>query len=184
MNDDLSPENIARDIFLKAPGNPCSGLLLSEKVSNDPSYLFEIIINIIMEGMDLLIGGLDSANFDNFSEDHILVMNPWMHSLGITIKTEHFNLEDKHFYSDYYCKVIVKNSEWNAWFDSRGISKNFHFLLNAIYANGSNKINLSDHYAIFILNDSVFKITFDIYNPPSKNIINENMDINPNNFIN
>ncbi|MBA42395.1 MAG: hypothetical protein CMF62_00110 [Magnetococcales bacterium] len=163
MEYELSPEKIAENNFTKKPKEPCTGLLIAEKVGNDASYLFEIMINVMLEGMEILSGGLDKAKFEEFNEEFILFLNPWFQSLGIELKVTTFDKSEKELWDNYYCKIIINNSEWNNFFVLKKIQKNFHFLINPKYYNGTNEMELKNHTSIFMVNNKVYQIYFDIH---------------------
>jgi hypothetical protein len=152
-----TPYEIAQDIFTKEPLKPFSKSIELSNTNEDVSYLFEIILNIMMEGMEILTGGLDKTDFTNFNKELILIMNPWLASLGLKVNVQ---LETETI--DYYCKIIINNDDWKHFFNLKKISNTFHFLLSPKYASGTTFTKLNEHHAIFKINKSIYRINFDI----------------------
>ena len=49
---------------------------------------YEILITILMEGMNIFTDGLNTISSYDVENDHILAFDPWFYSLGINIKCE------------------------------------------------------------------------------------------------
>lgn len=166
--EDYSPENIAAALFNQEPKDPLTCRLVAESDIVDSVWLFELLITIFMEGMEIIIGDLSIADLKNLSMQHIIALNPWFHSLGFNISVDIWNKgEDLEEYKDYYCKIIVKDKINEIIFEHKNVDKNYHFLLNGpcLKAN-KEKTNVKDLYAILINNDNtVFKINFQFYIP-------------------
>lgn len=171
----ISPEEIAKNLFSLDPTLPNSIQLLLYEINTDTidtTYIFEVLITILMEGLDITLGGLESADLKLFTTDHILSLNNWFKSIGFIINVDTFYKEiDKKNYNNYYCKIMVKTKLFETFFILKKISKKYHFLLNNNIFNDTDEIDeideineLKDIYAVFInIDNIVYKISFDYY---------------------
>ena len=73
-----SPEDIARKIFTTEYKNPKSHQLFVENSNFVATYIFEILLTILMEGFEILTDDFQNINFDEFTLDHIMNLNPWI----------------------------------------------------------------------------------------------------------
>lgn len=168
--DKYSPEMIAREIFIKNPKDPCSYRIIPKQENIDLTYIFEILITILLEGLDILTNGLRNVDLTNFDSDHILSLNPWFNSLGFSISVDFYNDKnnsgnDSREYEEYYCKTIINNRENNTFFIMKNIeAKSYHFFLNGKFLESNRKKeSLNELYGIFTTNDKIYKISFDFY---------------------
>lgn len=169
MNEDnivfVDPEEIAQSIFSKSP----AGKLTYQIVPNDNSEIdlyeaYRILITILFEGMDIYTDGLCLVTSDDIELEHILAMNPWFHDLGINIICESVSKANDDEYCDYYCKTVIKEDSYKFLFDKNNIEKNYHFMVNGKWVHEQpNVSNLCEIYSIFISNNMVYKIRFELY---------------------
>ena len=92
---DCSPEMIAHQLFTKEPKDPCSHQIIAYDSGSDLTYIFEILITILLEGLNILTGGLTDADLSGFNQEHIIGLNPWFNSLGFKIIVTTKNEKDK-----------------------------------------------------------------------------------------
>lgn len=171
-----TPEEIAEKLFTNEPKKPFTYQIVAEGENADFPYIFEILITILMEGLEILTGDLSVSNLDNFSKDHLICLLPWFKSLGFVLKVDEYTEEEKTDYDSYYCRIIIRYKDNIPLFQIKPTNKNYHFFINAnSYEENNNKQNLKELYAILNLNQTVYKISFDfhyleIYDPP-KNMV-------------
>lgn len=162
--DDFTPESVAQTIFTKDPLPACSCQIISEQNMDDVTYIFEILIIILMEGLEILSGDLTKANLNELTEEHIKILNPWFNSLGFNIKVACYDISEKELYNKQYCKIIIKDKLQEMFFEMKNITKNYHFTLNGDYLEqNKKKTNLKDLHTIFIINNKVFRTYFEFY---------------------
>tara|TARA_Y100000780_G_C13684303_1_gene417171 strand:- start:1157 stop:1630 length:474 start_codon:yes stop_codon:yes gene_type:complete len=154
-----TPYEIAHNIFTQDPQEINSKIIELDDKNQDVSYLFEIFLNILLEGIDILSNGLDKAQLNNFDETFILNLNPWLKSLGICVNVD---LIDS-IPDNYYCKIIIKNNSWKPFFNLKNITNNYHFLLSSKYKN-LNFNFIHSYKALFINNNQNYLIYFSILN--------------------
>ena len=190
---DFTPKQIAQEIFSKQPAQACTNNMLIDQDLADPIYIFEILLTILVEGLEIFTknvfpGGLKEADLSNFSTENITQMNPWFHSLGFYIKVESELLEDLPevegdslssydseesensedvVISDHYCRVILNRDSYKGLFMINNTTDApYHFLLNGVALDDNmNKQNLQDLQAAFEANGTMYKISFDFYIP-------------------
>ncbi|ARF09412.1 hypothetical protein Indivirus_1_35 [Indivirus ILV1] len=167
--DDFTPEAIADALFHQEPKDALSCRLVANPDEVDSIYLFELLVTILMEGMDIIVGDLSKIDLSGLSIEHITSLNPWFHSLGFLVRVDLLDKnDDTTDYDEYYCKIILKTKLHEIIFEHNGIDKNYHFFINGSYLeDNEEKENLKELYAVFINNDDVFKISFDFYLPPT-----------------
>ncbi|QKF93964.1 hypothetical protein QKU48_gp0506 [Fadolivirus algeromassiliense] len=164
--EEFTPEGIAYNIFTSEPKQPCSCQLVSDETTVDITYLFEILLIILMEGLELFTGDLSKANLNELTTNHISSLNPWFRSLGFNIKVTEYTTTDTDLFNKQYCKIVVKDKLQEMFFKMKGIEKNYHFLLNGDnLEENKQKTNLKDLHTICIIKDKVFKISFEFYYP-------------------
>ena len=167
--EDFTPEAIAEALFNQEPKDALTCRIVTESEGMDATYIFELLITILLEGMEIIIGDLSKADLSNLTDMHISGLNPWFHSLGFFITVDTFDKneeDDEEEYDEYYCKVMIKSKLNEVIFEHKNIDKNYHFLINGQYLKeNKSKTNVKDLYGIFINNDTVFKINFQFYIP-------------------
>lgn len=168
---DYSPEKIAETLFTNNPKPPFSYQIIAEGETADFPYIFEILSIILMEGLEILTGDLSKAKLDEFSKDHLTCLLPWFKSLGFVLKVQDYTDEEKDQYSQYYCRIRIKNKEDAILFQIKPTEKNYHFFINGTsYEENEKKENLKDIYSILVLNNVVYKISFNFHYPEMDNM--------------
>lgn len=160
-----SPEDIAKHVFSKSHNNLGTYSMLLDSSTNDgkdPIYIFEILINILMEGLNIFTNGFHKVDFNEIDSEYILGLSPWFKSLGFRLYVDAYHIDDTDMYDNYYCKIIIKNDGNEGLFIMKNISKSYHFFINGNKLE-ENKIvtNLKDLCGIFICDYVVFNISFD-----------------------
>ena len=163
----FSPEMIAHEIFTKDAKTPCSHQILAYQEGTDLTYIYEILITILLEGLNIMTGGLKEVDLSGFTASHITILNPWFKSIGFDIKVETIDSSDKDSYDEYYCRAVINDKINETFFIMKKMmDRSYHFLLNGqnLQAN-KEKQYLKDIYGIFSNDDVVYKISFDFYVP-------------------
>ena len=166
-NNEHTPEDIAKILFSKEPQAKNTCQLLLDQVDNE--YIFELLLNILLNGIDILFG--KDINLDDVNEGSISLLNLYMESLGYKLSViveNNDNLEyllftdltnDNYYcelkindFPDYFINYTRKHSGHNKY------SKKYRFILN-----GSNHIRhrdkLNDYYCIYFTKDKQKKLT-------------------------
>lgn len=173
---DYSPKTLADKLF-NTPEyllQPCKGQLELDLDDNTPETLFEMLINFLFEGIlikfDHLLDLEKTAelnkpiyiNINNISKEHLLILTPWFNFIGFSIDINTLTYDEfKTLNFNHYCKAILyANPDDRSYFDiNKSISNNeYHFFLNGAY---KKKNLLKDIYCVCIIDDTVFKISFD-----------------------
>lgn len=163
---DYSPKDIAEELFTREPDDPLTNQMLVEREGTDSTYIFEILITILLEGLDIFTKGIKDADLSQFSQVYITQLNPWFRSLGFDISVDCSTVEDS--FDGYYCRVVINNSSNSGLFILNNIEdQSYQFLLNGTCLEENRaKERLRDVFAIFEANGVVYKISFDFYIPP------------------
>lgn len=163
-----SPTEIAQYIFSRDASPTNSRRLdISENPEEDldMSYVLEILISILLEGLEIFTKGLKTVDLTNFTSENISALSPWFRSLGFKLNVQNYitDIENEYAYNEYYCKVVLNRGHDAPLFTINNVdNKSYHFLLNGdCLTENRAKVNLKDLYAIFINNDNVFVISFD-----------------------
>lgn len=167
MDEKVTVQEIAQALFSKEPKEPCSCMILAYEDGDDILYVFEVLVTLLMEALDLYFGGLNNADLNEFSLDHLLELSPWFESVGFKLFADEYGKEDVENYNDYYCKIKVRTKLHDTFFVMKNIDKNYHFLLNGDKLELNNqKTTVADVYAVFVNdNNKVYKIRFDFIGP-------------------
>lgn len=162
-----TPKQIAKNIFSKAAEEPLSKQLFISEEGSDLSYIFEIMLTILVEGLDIFTKGLNVYDLSSFSEENITMLNPWMNSMGFKVKAQCVEEEYTEEYSKYYCRVILNKDEYKELFVINEVENvTYHFLLNGTFLDENKKQqDLDKLFAIFINNEKVYKISFNFFIP-------------------
>jgi len=153
-----SPESIALILFSDDP-KPENSIQL-ELENTDPTFIFEILITILMEGIQKKYGDLKKINYDTFNENLLLNLIPYFKSIGFNINIKKYDKKNKEDYKDYYCKVILNDSMWDQFFEMKKIEKDYHFFINPSFVYNNNFNELKQVRSIFIVKDTVYNINF------------------------
>ena len=157
---DSSPESIANFLFSQDPQKPYTCQLITGQDTTDISYIFEILLTILLEGLDMVSNGLDQFDTSNLTPELITQLDPWFNSLGIKLKISEILWKDIGNTS-YYCRIITKFTA-PEWFDLKHIQKNYSFNLNGDdLVKNKAKINLKELLGAFRVKDKAFIISFD-----------------------
>lgn len=163
MEQNLSPKEIALVLFSEEPEKPYTYQIISDDEGDDAPYIFEILVTVLMEAFEVLLGSLKNTNFSDFTVDHVLNLNPWFNSIGFEVKIKEYS-QDK-CPTNHYCKVVVRNNESEHIFSQKNIDEtlNYHFLINPIvYNENKNKTKKLDELSLlFSACDKIFLISFD-----------------------
>ena len=162
----LTPEEIAEKLFTQGAKNPNTCQFCCDENEMDIITIFEILITILLEGLNILSGGLDKFDYTQFSEHNILSLNPWFHSIGFKIRAYVYSSKDKDYDNNYYCRVMTKSLATKNIFFIKNIQKNYHFFINgSAYKENQNKQNIKDITCIFVnpYNNNTYEISFDTF---------------------
>jgi hypothetical protein len=134
---------------------------------NDNTYVHEILLIILLEGIMKFNYNLDNVNLDEVEIEHIRALNPWFNSIRFNLRVNEFekieeNIEE---YKYYYSKIILKKMpEYEMLFKINHIDKNYTFFLNSLYIKDKYpSVNLNEIYSIICLGERILKIKFDLY---------------------
>lgn len=167
---DYTPEEIAHALFTHEPKPENSCQIIAEQELANMTYIFEILMIILMEGLEILTGNLSTANLVNLSCDHVMALNPWFLSLGFNINVNIYNkgTDAINLYNKHYCKIIIKDKLQKILFgpllevEIKNINKNYHFFINGDdFEENKHKNELKNLHAILINDNVIFKISFD-----------------------
>lgn len=152
-----SLKELASVIFNNPPLEPNSCSLLNDNDDTDPSYVFEMLITIYMEGMMVIYNDLENVNFDMINKEHLESIKPWLLSFGI-------NLTIKEDYDDdYYCKIIINGDPKYKYYFTIHNTNKYHFFFNNKFFDGTGykypTKRLNEITAIFIC-DKTYTLQF------------------------
>lgn len=160
--EELTPEEIAKHLFTREPKEKVSYGITYDDCIDDPEYVFEILIIICLEGLEITSGGnLSQVNLDLVTAQGIESLNLWFRSMRLKINCEEveYNEENKIKFSNNYCNVYIRDSLYEGLFEFKKISKNYMFTFNGNY---SPQEKLKDIYAKYVYKNKIFIISFDI----------------------
>jgi len=162
---DFTPEMIAHSIFTKDAKPPCSHQIITYQEGSDLTYIYEILITILLEGLEIITGGLKDVNLSEFTASHITVLKPWFHSIGFDVKVDVFSIDDKVNYNDYYCRALINDKINETLFIMKNIqNKSYHFFLNRqTMEQNKHKQHLKEIYGIFATESVIYRISFDFH---------------------
>lgn len=168
--ENLTPKEIAETIFTNGIKDPCSFQFLPH--GGDSTDTFQILLNILMEGFDKLIG-LKDLDMDHVTCGEIIKLRPGFLSMGFDLKVHEYDESDesdKELWNNYYCKIWIDTGDYKQWFKfNKRIIKPFHFIINSKYRDEDLlKENLNEIYAIIKANNKIISITFDYISPLDK----------------
>lgn len=159
-----SPEEIAQILFSRDPDPPNSCRILADQDSADVICIFEVLTIILMEGLEVITGDLSVAKLYMLTEDHLMAIDPWFNSIGFkfhNVQVFAFKTDEAQ-YNGHYCKIVVRDALNKTFFEMKNIPTNYHFFLNgANLEENKLKTDLRDLHSIFLIGNTVFKISFD-----------------------
>lgn len=155
---DQEPREIAIQLFSEDPKPPFSCQLLAYADPNDAPFLFEIMLTILLEGVDIMVDGLTTTDLTKFTENHVLTLNPWLNSIGFQVNIENSGKQ----ILDHYCKIILRNSPAaGEYFKNVHEDTSYHFVINyRAYEKNKVKTKIDELYALFHVNGKLYKIWF------------------------
>lgn len=186
---DYDYKKIAEHIFSAKPCDLCSSQILpvnldiNASICDKNTFVFEMLINIYLEGMMMIINRAkaimiqnniqnnieSSKNNDNritklslfrkLDLDDFMFHDKWFLGLGYMLLIEKELICDyKDFQNDHYCKILFKFVPSDLYFfKMKNISNNFHFLLNGDY---TEKMELNKIKAVLFKGDYAYVIRF------------------------
>jgi hypothetical protein len=169
-----TPEEVAMTIFNSNPKSPCSYQIIAEQQQSDITYIFEILITILMEGFLILTGDIYDLDFNNLTDEHISSLNPWFKSLGFRVKSSIYTMDEKELCDKYYCNILIKNKQTDVIFEAKKIYKPYHFMLNGYCLKEyKDQLELNKFYAVIKSSNIIHKISFDFYYPVTPKYFND-----------
>ena len=180
INDVYTPQSIAWKLLMDDIHDNFVNILMACNLDNNQretdsvSFLFEILITIFMEMVFDLAIIINSSykefnpKIDSFNLDEILptLKNKFKYvNIILNIDTYKRNNNDeclRELLDDRYCRVIFNNNhEHNHLFIKNNVSKelNYHMIINNLYKQKKELIYI---YAIIMINDTIYKISFSI----------------------
>lgn len=153
----MEPVEIALTLFSEDPKEPFSCQLYAYDNEPDALYLFEIVLTIMMEGVDI-ITDLNTVDIKQFNENHILALNSWFRSVGFDVHITELNEP----INNHYCRIILRKDckpEYVNYFNNT----KYHFLINTReYHINKQKKNVDELTALFEVNSKKYKIWFTV----------------------
>lgn len=160
------PQQVAEIIFRNEPEEPKKYSLLCENEEHEeiePVELFEIFLTILMEGVMIKNDPITFDKVKEFTPEVILNLNPWLKSLGFYANVQILTKANVEEYNKFYSKIVMKcDPSWKNFFTiHKNITKDYHFIISQLcpYVNDQ-YCDLTNLYAVFIIKDTVYKITF------------------------
>lgn len=158
-------ESIAHNLFSKEPHPEGSIGILSDNAS-EKFMIFEILLNIYMEGLLLVYGSVDKIDLKNMNEEDMERFNPYFKSMGFKYTVKKYSRDESDQYEKYYCRVIMRDHLYSTFFEMKSIEKDFHFLLNGNYLEeNENESELKNLFCIFGRGNDIFAFHFDYHVP-------------------
>jgi hypothetical protein len=164
---EFSPKDIVLNVFTKPAGEPYSQRMLFINEENhdvlDITYLYEILISILLESLECAVNSLKKYDFVTFSKDNLDYFLPWFRSLGFNMFVSECDIKDRDLYNNYFCKILINNSlvGEDSFFDINNLNNSYYFLLNGYFDKKDKK--LKDIMSIFRFNNKIFMIHFDYF---------------------
>jgi hypothetical protein len=166
--DDFSPEAIAEYLFTQNPQPPNSCKIITTQRDVDITFIFEILMTIFWEGIDILVDGLDTIKLEDITKEVIVGLNPWINSIGFNMYVKIVDYSDQKSYEEYYCKILTKHMH-STWFSVKGIETNYTFNLNGNFLEvNRQKTNLSELFAILKIGSNALLLSFDYLDDPAE----------------
>lgn len=180
---ECSPEELAKQLFSKSPGNPCSVGILPYSASHDndaTSFNFEILLTIYLEGFMNILDvkkqcsaspnpgreyEVENEIYKTVSLEDLRFPEPWFQSFGYTIEvTEYKN--DKQGKREFknmvrpgsYCRILLGfDPRDRLHFLMKGLTTRYHFILNGGFRPTD---RIEDMYATLDKGDYFYRISF------------------------
>lgn len=157
-----TPEQIALKLFSNDV-KPPNTIHLFIKDINNKIEIFEILLTILFDGLNIMLDGLYNINHNDINNEHLEIINPWFESIGFKIIAEISNVAPP----NYYCRILLNNNDNKGYFFMKNIDKPYTFIINGKFnnydQNGSiifQDHNLEDFICIMQQTNTVLKISF------------------------
>lgn len=156
-----SPKQLVEHFFSEEPLEPNSiQLTSSDENDNDPTYVFQLLANILLEALQYCTQDLTKINLDEFNVSYIDALNPWFKSMGFIVTTKEYHKSDEE-YKQYYCRAVIRTPDYETFFIMKNIKNTYQFLLNGNF-NHDHK-TLPELMLVFYGNDNkVYAINFNV----------------------
>lgn len=152
---EMSPIHIADFMFHKKPDDVTEiGLILDDEYT--VTDLFEILLIIFMEGINILYDLKNVSDLSVISKDHLLYLNHWFNKLKVKIHITVVNKEEK---IDPYCQILLNKDKYIQFFTKFNIKDEYHIVRNNKF---EFKNEIQDYKSIFIVSDKIFIISFEL----------------------
>lgn len=138
--EELSVSKIAEFIFVNDPKPKHSIQLISDEA--DSEYIFELLLNILLEGLYVLYG--PDFDINNISFGIFLKLNQYLNSIGFKIN----KYDNKKNMS--YCTIKKTNDK----------HKPYIFVINIEYINN---LNINEKLDYYLINIGTYQISFDYF---------------------
>lgn len=168
QNNPTTPEELAQALFSKPPQAARSCQLLLDNVDNE--YVFELLLNILLEGVDVLYG--KESDITDVNDKIYFELKEYFQSLGfnLTLYTEERGEDVKTiFFTDlsndnYYCQV--KKNDYPEYFVQYTLRHNGHekykkkYRMSMNYRNNTiERKSLSNYHSVFFNDNKTKKFT-------------------------
>jgi hypothetical protein len=165
---ELSPQEIANRLFSEDPKKPMSQMISIDPETDeqlDASLIFEMMITILMEGLETIFVDLKTADLSILDKSLLMKLDPWFWSVGFSLSVDVVDKTDRQAYDTEgrYCKIILNNDDYGFIFRLKNVDKSYHFLINPQYVNGCPLDDINELFADFHINQKVYKIGFKFY---------------------
>jgi hypothetical protein len=154
---EMTATNIAEYIFNSNPSELNKiGLLFGDE-HYDVVDLFETLLIIYMEGIDIIYN-VEHIDDNKIEKDNLMFLNKWFEKLQIKIHIiETTKQKFVKLSQPYYCRILLNKGENKKIFLKHKIDKSYHFFLNDKF---EKKSNLEHYFAIFVTELKIFIICF------------------------
>jgi hypothetical protein len=166
---ELDPKQIAQIVFGQAPSDGTTAkayrMILNDCLETEGvEYLFEILITICMEGLEILSGGdLTRYNLDLFTDHTIRSLNAWFRTMGWTVYCTGHDSTTRDLLPPHYCTIYLRPTA-EALFIGRNIQSNYTFILNGRYESSETESvgEFENITARFVHKSTIWLISFDM----------------------
>lgn len=118
---------------------------------NDVIYIFQLLINILMNGIHIVYG--ECFDVKLFNEENITKLNKWLSKINYKVIVDSFDMQPL---IPHYCRVILRKMD-EIFFTIHNIDSNYHFTINRSFIYG---IPLENICALFECNNKKYYIRF------------------------
>ncbi len=157
----LTPETISAVLLSKQEQIPCT-VNIGLNTNTEELDLFQYYLTILLECICCYTDDFRNINVKSIDEKILSSFKPYLHTVGIILNIKQHEKKDTDSYSNYYCRVMLKNIE-EGYFLIKKIPKNYTFIISHAYVNvDESLLKLKDLYAIFHSGDKTYSILFSI----------------------